>query len=133
MEREQGITRMCSRLPEETQSAHSSVSEREETGGYLGLQERVNRTRQDVETNREDENTEVKRKVDTKRTIRTNNDAHNLETEIANLFLWGGGPPLLNTVDASRHPMSLTLGDADRVASGTTTNKQRPFSLHDSQ
>ena len=109
------------------------MSEREETGGYLGLQERVNRMGRDVETDREDESTDVIREVDTDRTIRTNNDAHNLETEIANLLLWGGGPPLLNTVDASRHPMSLTLGDANRVASGTTTNKQRPLSLHDSQ
>ena len=84
----------------------------------------------DVEADREDENTDVKREVDTDRTIRTNNDAYNMETEIATLLLWGGGPPLLNTVDASRHPMSLN--DADRVGSGTTTNKQRPLSLHDS-
>ena len=88
----QGITRMCSGLPDITQSAHSSVSEREETGGYLGLQERVNRTRQDVETDREDEDTDAKREVDRDRTIRTNNDAHNLETRIANLLLWGGVP-----------------------------------------
>ena len=116
---------MCSRLPEETQSAHSSLSEREETGGYLGLQERVNRMRQDVETNREDENTEVKRKVDTDRTIRTNNDAHNLETEIANLFLWGGGPPLLNKVDASRHTVSLNCWRRNALPPDTT-NKQPP-------
>ena len=42
---------MCSGLPDETQSAHSSMSVREETEGYLELQVRVQRTRQDVETN----------------------------------------------------------------------------------
>ena len=46
----------------------------------------------DVEADREDENTDVKREVDTDRTIRTNNDAHNMETEIATLLLWGGVP-----------------------------------------
>ena len=86
--------------------------------------------RRDVEADREGEDTDAKREVDTDRTIRTDNDAHNLETKSL-LFCCGGGPPLLNTVDASRHPMSPT--DADRVGSGTTTNKQRPPSLHDSQ
>ena len=46
----------------------------------------------DVEADCEDENTDVKREVDTDRTIRTNNDAHNMETEIATLLLWGGVP-----------------------------------------
>ena len=87
--------------------------------------------RRDVEANREDEDTDAKREVGTDRTIRMDNDAHNLETKKSLLSCCGGGPPLLNTVDASRHPMSLT--DADRVGSGTTTNKQRPLSLHDSQ
>ena len=55
---------MCSRLPDETQSAHSSVSEREETGRYLGWQVQVNRARRDVKTNRDDEGSDVKLEVE---------------------------------------------------------------------
>ena len=47
--------------------------------------------RRDVKTDRDDENSDLKREVEIDRTIGTNNDAHNLETEIATLLLWGGG------------------------------------------
>ena len=48
--------------------------------------------RRDVEADREDEDTDAKREVGTDRTIRMDNDAHNLETKIATLLLWGGVP-----------------------------------------
>ena len=51
--------------------------------------------RRDVKTDRDDVNSDVKREVEIDRTIRTNNDAHNLETEIATLFCCGGGSPAL--------------------------------------
>ena len=56
--------------------------------------------RRDVKTNRDDENSDVKREVEMDRTIGTNNDAQNLETEIATLLFLAGVPALLYTVNA---------------------------------
>ena len=49
--------------------------------------------RGDVEADREDEDTDAKREVDTDRIIRTDNDAHNLETKKSLLSCCGGGVP----------------------------------------
>ena len=48
--------------------------------------------RRDVEADREDEDTDAKREVGTDRTIRMDNDAHNLETKNRYSLVVGGVP-----------------------------------------
>ena len=65
----------------------------------------------------EDENTDVKREVDIDRTIRTNNNAHNLKKEIATLLFWQGGVPLssmqlMRRITLSHSPTPIELAQA---------------------